>query len=83
MAGRSHRTLKFGPLIASAVRGLAAEPCVPFTRFCLRLGVTDRDTAHVKDCLQFLRKGMRGFYANYAGTSSVVLGLGDRVLLRG
>lgn len=62
---------------------LVAEPCVPFTRFCLRLGVTDRDTAHVKDCLQFLRKGMRGFYANYAGTSSVVLGLGDRVLLRG
>ncbi len=28
IAGRSQRSLKFGPLIASDVRGFGAEPCV-------------------------------------------------------
>ena len=27
--GRSQRTLKFGPLIAGAVRMFGADPCVP------------------------------------------------------
>jgi hypothetical protein len=64
---------------------VVAEPCVPFTRFCLRLRPADPSSPAVTDGLRWLREGMRGFYANYAGadTAGVVLRIGDRVCLPG
>jgi len=60
------------------------EPCVEFSRFVLgytgRPGhdVTEPDPA-VTETLVFLRHGLRGYYAAYAG-GATVLRLGDRVL---
>jgi hypothetical protein len=64
---------------------VVAEPCVPFTRFCLRLRPADPSSPAVTDGVRWLREGMRGYYANYAGTEAaeVVLRLGDRVCLLG
>lgn len=45
---------------------VVAEPCVPFTRFCLRLGPAAAGGMAVTDGLRALRLGLRGFYANYA-----------------
>ena len=59
-------------------RVVVAEPCVPFTRFSLRLGPADPTGGPVTEGLQFLREGRRGFYASYAG-ASVLLHRGDRV----
>ena len=64
-------------------RVVVAEPCVPFARFCLRLASADAPTELVKSSLQFLRRGTRGFYANYPGSAPAIVRLGDRVGLRG
>jgi len=50
----------------------AAEPCVEFTRFALRMSDADPSTPDVTDGLRFLRAGIRGFYASYAGTDVTV-----------
>jgi hypothetical protein len=55
-----------------------AEPCVPFTRFAMRLGPTDPSSPQVTEALQFLRAGRRGFYASYTGPG-VTVRPGDRV----
>lgn len=57
---------------------VVAEPCVEFTRFCLRLGPAERSGALVTESLRFLREGMRGYYARYTG-SPLVVHLGDRL----
>jgi len=59
-----------------------AEPCVEFTRYALRLGASDPSNEHVTDGLRFLRHGMRGFYATYAG-DEVVVRPGDLVFAIG
>ncbi|HEY3063931.1 MAG TPA: hypothetical protein VGL99_33590 [Chloroflexota bacterium] len=58
-----------------------AEPCVEFTRFALCLGHADPSTGDVTEGLRFLREGIRGFYASYAG-SGVVVRAGDMVFVR-
>jgi hypothetical protein len=60
---------------------IVAEPCVEFTRFALCDRDAVRPAADVNDGLRFLRAGMRGFYASYAG-SAVVLRPGDTVFAR-
>lgn len=56
---------------------VVATPCLPFARFVLR----DREaaTAAVKEALQFLDHGRRGFYCTAAGPGTAVIRLGDRV----
>lgn len=52
-----------------------AEPCEPFTRWALR------GPDGVKEGLQFLREGTRGFYVRYEGEPAVVR-LGDLIYAR-
>jgi hypothetical protein len=56
----------------------AAEPCVEFTRFALRMGDADPSNQDVTEGLRFLRAGIRGFYASYAG-ADVTVRAGDVV----
>ena len=49
---------------------VVAEPCVPFTRFCLRLAPAEPSGERVTDSLRTLRHGLRGYYANYAGAGA-------------
>jgi hypothetical protein len=56
-----------------------AEPCVEFTRFAIQYPADARSDGHVTDALQFLRAGMRGFYARYTG-DPVTVRLGDTVV---
>lgn len=60
------------------VRFLIAEPCVEFTRYALRYPHDSRSDGTVATALSFLRNGMRGFYASYAG-SPITIRLGDPV----
>jgi hypothetical protein len=46
---------------------LVAEPCVEFTRFCLRHPDDAPSDADVTAGLSFLRHGLRGFYLSYQG----------------
>jgi hypothetical protein len=57
-----------------------AEPCVEFTRFTIHYPADSRSDPQVTDALEFLREGMRGFYASYHG-EPVTVGLGDSVFL--
>lgn len=57
-----------------------AEPCLEFTRFALQYPPTGRADDRVSDGLNFLRGGMRGFYATYDGPP-VTVRLGDSVFL--
>jgi hypothetical protein len=67
-----------GGVCVQLERVVVAEPCVPFTRFSLRLGPAEPSGGPVTEALQFLRAGRRGFYASYSGPS-VVVRRGDRV----
>src|SRR5687768_4489832 len=52
-----------------------AEPCAEFSRFALRAeGFEGEEVPMVRDALQFLRRGMRGYYAAHATTGTVELG---------
>ena len=52
-----------------------AEPCAEFSRFALRLeGFDGEEAPAVKEALQFLRRGMRGYYAARATEGTVELG---------
>jgi hypothetical protein len=59
------------PLLLTDIR--PATPCVEFSRFCLGLpvGAVGED---VKQALQDLDDGMRGYYARAAATGTVTLG---------
>lgn len=59
-------------------RILIAEPCLEFSRYAERLPTTAPPDGDVKEALQFLRFGMRGFYASLEGGPST-LRLGDLV----
>lgn len=58
-----------------------AEPCVEFTRFSIQYPPDARSDGRVTESLDFLRGGMRGFYARYAGAAPVTVRLGDAVFL--
>jgi len=76
--GASTVTTSAGPILLSQVR--VAEPCVEFTRFTIHYPPDSRSDRQVTDALEFLRAGMRGFYARYNG-EPVTVGLGDAVFL--
>jgi hypothetical protein len=57
---------------------IVARPCSPFSRFAI--GKAGAATAEVKEALQFLDQGMRGFYCELDGESPATVALGDRVL---
>jgi hypothetical protein len=58
----------------------AAEPCVEFTRFTIHYPPDSRSDRQVTEALDFLRAGMRGFYARYRG-EPIRVELGDAVFL--
>lgn len=57
-----------------------AEPCAEFSRYALRYAIDAPSSRAVTEALRFLRGGMRGFYATYAGPA-VTVRQGDRVFL--
>jgi hypothetical protein len=59
---------------------MTAEPCVEYTRYSLRRSPYEPADPVMTDALTFLRAGMRGFYARFAGEEMVVRP-GDRVYL--
>jgi hypothetical protein len=61
-------------------RMVVAEPCVEFTRYCLRYAASRPADAAVTEGVQFLRRGLRGFYASYVG-DPVQVRVGDSVSL--
>jgi hypothetical protein len=57
-----------------------AEPCVEFTRFTLRYAPAQRPDKAVTNTLDFLRRGMRGYYATYLDAPAIVR-VGDRLVV--
>ena len=57
-----------------------AEPCVEFSRFALGDGAADAESHALKAALDFLRRGMRGYYT--VCQRSGVVELGDMVYLQ-
>jgi hypothetical protein len=57
-----------------------AEPCVEFTRFAMRHPSDAPPDGTVSESLDFLRRGVRGYYATYLGAPARVT-LGDRVIV--
>jgi hypothetical protein len=57
-----------------------AEPCVEFTKFTLQYTLGQKPDQRVTDTLDFLRRGMRGYYATYLGAPATVR-LGDRLVV--
>jgi hypothetical protein len=52
-----------------------AEPCAEFSRFALRAeGFDGEEAPAVRNALQFLRRGMRGYYAARATQGTIELG---------
>ena len=59
-----------------------AMPCVEFSRYSSKMPHAERDTAVIKDTLQFLDGGMRGYYTTPTnGDRPLVVSVGDRVYL--
>jgi hypothetical protein len=57
-----------------------AEPCVEFTKFSLEYPPSQEPDRRVTETLDFLRRGMRGYYATYLGAPATV-STGDRLIL--
>jgi hypothetical protein len=57
---------------------MVAEPCVEFTRFAMRYPADQPPDRRVTDTLDFLRRGMRGYYATYLGAPARIA-VGDRL----
>ena len=51
---------------------IIAEPCVEFSRYALRYPRDAPSDLAVSDALNFLREGMRGFYATYRGATTAI-----------
>ena len=58
----------------------AATPCLAFTRFTLEQ--SHPDAAAIKETLQFLSGGQRGFYADWQGPA-LLIRPGDRLFITG
>lgn len=57
-----------------------AEPCVEFTRFSMQFPKDQPPDRSVTKSLDFLRRGMRGYYATYLGAPARVA-IGDRLVV--
>lgn len=64
-----------GPVVLRSVS--IAEPCVEFSKYLLGYEADQKPDAAVKATVQFLRNGVRGFYALAEGDG--VIGVGDKV----
>ncbi|MGH2591954.1 MAG: hypothetical protein ACRDGG_00390, partial [Anaerolineae bacterium] len=61
---------------------LVAQPCVEFSRYALRMPQAKNSSAALKQALQFLEHGTRGFYATPSNHGEpLVISIGDRVYL--
>jgi hypothetical protein len=59
------------------VQVMVAEPCVEFTRFAMQFPPDAQPDRSVTETLEFLRRGMRGYYATYLGAPQRIA-VGDR-----
>ena len=61
-----------------------ADPCAPFSKFCLRFSEGEKADRRVTEALQFLGDGMRGFNGTYRPDQpqGAVIRLGDAVYRR-
>ena len=62
-----------GPVRLQNLR--VAQPCSPFSKFAAR----STEPESVKGALQFLEKGLRGFYCTFEGEGPVTVAVGDEV----
>ena len=61
---------------------MVAQPCVEFSRYTLRMPHAERGSAEIKEALQFLEGGVRGFYVTPANHGEpLIVSVGDRVFL--
>jgi len=61
---------------------LVAQPCVEFSRYTLRMPEAEKGSPEIKETLQFLEHGTRGFYATPSNHGEpLVVSIGDRVYL--
>ncbi|HZY43586.1 MAG TPA: hypothetical protein VFF70_02455 [Anaerolineae bacterium] len=59
-----------------------ALPCVEFSRYSSQMPQAERDTAVIKETLQFLDGGLRGYYTLPTNSDQpLVVSVGDRVYL--
>lgn len=61
---------------------MVAAPCVEFSTFCLN-GPGSPEPETLKDALQFLSEGLRGFYATLLGPQEMTIQPGDVIVLPG
>ncbi len=60
----------------------AALPCVEFSRYSTKMPHAERDAATIKEALQFLDNGTRGYYTTPAnGDKPIVVSVGAKVYL--
>lgn len=61
-----------------------ADPCAPFSKFCLRFPPGQKPDRRVTGALQFLAGGTRGFYGTYRADQpqGVIIRVGDTVYRR-
>jgi len=61
---------------------LVAQPCVEFSRYTLRMPEVEKGSLEIRQALQFLEHGTRGFYATPSNHGEpLVVSIGDRVYL--
>ncbi|HEY4688632.1 MAG TPA: hypothetical protein VIK33_04920 [Anaerolineae bacterium] len=61
---------------------VVALPCVEFSRYSLQMPRAEKTSAEIKEALQFLDGGTRGYYVTPADHGSpLVVSVGDRVFL--
>ena len=59
-----------------------ALPCVEFSRYSSKLPQAEKDTAMIKETLQFLDGGLRGYYTVPANDDrALIVSVGDKVYL--
>lgn len=61
-----------GPIELQAVR--VAKPCVEFSRYCLGEAMSESVSADVREALEFLDGGMRGYRAVACNDGSIAIG---------
>jgi hypothetical protein len=59
-----------------------ALPCVEFSRYSSKMPHAEKDTALIKETLQFLDNGLRGYYTTPTnGDKVLIVSVGDKVFL--
>lgn len=76
------RIVTEGDAPVDVCRICVAEPCLEFTRFALDLESDSNSAKPVTEALQFLRRGLRGFYATREGPPARIR-LGAQVFVSG